>query len=445
MGNKPQTELVLAAASGSSGGLGLIGTLLAADIMYVRCPNDSWGRTDKIDWRVQCNKAHAVQLYRARSVVDSVTVTLASMADTETGPLLNGLTYTAEDTAADAAWASRKYYTGGADNTADAVQLAALINADNTITPNGSVSVGDTITVATTDDAGGSYSYTYTAAASPSYANRVFDQNGNQASELASIVLALNHRKNFKLETVLAGTTVSIQRPGDAAYTYTAHADTTSGTNFAINGTDAQDAAELATAINTQSATHGYTATVANVNEVHISRNSASTPEPILSASAATVTCTNTAAGVPGVVAAATGATGELALTPTWVKTIAVTTSNGTRLATADIDCPGVYATSALGVVTLVPGTPGSPVNGEKATVIKAKTGTAAAHCAVAQTATLAGLVKDGAAVTGVADNSATAGTLYTQTANGWDHCYIAVTNSDGANPATIVVGATKY
>jgi hypothetical protein len=447
--NHPQGELVLAAASGSSGGLGLIGTLLAADVMYVRCPNDSFGRTDLIDWRVSCNKSHTVQLYRARSIVDAPTVTLASMADGETGPLLNGLTYTAEDTAGSAAWASRKYYTGGADDTADAVQLAALINADNTITPNGSVSVGDTITVVTTDDAGGSNTYTYTAAASPSYTTRVFDQSGNQAAELASIVLALNHKRNVTLSTCLAGTTITFVTENGIRKTYTAHASTTTAASreFSIGGTNSQDGDELVTCLN--DATYGLGAGYTAVNAagvVSITRNYAKAPDIIISSSSATTAaCVNTAGGVPGVVAAATGATGELAITPTWVKTLTVTTSNGTRLATTDIDCPGVYATSALGVVTLVPRTPGSPSGGEKATTIKAKTGTGAGHCAVAQTATLLGLVKDGTAWTGVADNSTTSGTIYTQSANGWDHCYLAVTNNDGSNAATVVVAATKY
>ena len=230
MTNFAPGELVIAAASGSAGGLGKIGTLLASDIMYVRCDNTGFGRTDKIDWRVKCDKAHAVQLYRARSIVDGATVTLASMADGETGPLLNGLTYTAEDTAASAAWAGHKYYTGGADDTADAVQLAALINADYAITPNGSVSVGDTITVVTTDDAsqaGVSNTYVFTAAATPSYTTRVFDQSGNQAAELASIVLALNHKRTVTLAACAAGTEISFIVENGVKKTYTAHATTT--------------------------------------------------------------------------------------------------------------------------------------------------------------------------------------------------------------------------
>lgn len=447
--NHPQTEVVLAAASGSSGGLGKTGTLLASDTRYVRLDNSGFGRTDHVTWRVQADKAHAVQLYRARSVVDSVTVTLSSMADGETGPLLNGLTYTAEDTAADAAWASRYYYTGGADATADAVQLAALINADYTIVPNGSVSVGDYITVTTTDDAGGANTYTYTAAASPNYANRVFDQSGNQAAELASIVLAINHRRNVTLASVAAGTTISVIVENGIKKTYTAHASTTTAASreFSIAGSDSQDADELVACMNDATYGLGSSYTASNSSGVvSIRVNNAQAPKPILSSSdSTTAACVNTTGGVPGVIAAATGATGELAITPTWVKSVTVTSSNNTRLAVTNIDCPGVYATSALGVVTLVPGTPGSPNGGAKASVISCKTGTAAGHCAVAQTTTLLGLSKDGAAVSGVAANSTTAGTLYDQWLDGWECGYLGITNSDSSNAATVVVAATRY
>ncbi len=445
-------EKVLAAATGSHGGLGKIGTLAATSgVMYV-CADAAQSHYRRAYWRVQGAGQHTLTWYRSRSRVDSVAITLGSWADTETA-VLNGLTLTAETTAADAAWAARKFNASG-DDSADAAALAAMLNADNTITPNGSVTAGDTITVAASCDGHGAYagaepcpghSYVYTAVnGSPDYSDREFDMSGNQAAELASIVLALNHRRNFKLATVLAGTTVTIERPGQGKYTYTAHADTTSGANFSIAGTNAQDAAELAIAINTQSATHGYTATVANTDEVHISRNSARVPEPILSASASTVTCTNVAGGVPGVVAAATGATGELAMTPTWVKTLAVTTSNGTRLPTVDIDVPGVLASANSAVVTLTPGTPGSPVGGEMASGIYAVTGTAAGHCAVANN-TDDNLVKDywNTAVTGIADNSATAGTLYKQdNVEGWPYLYCAVTNTVGS-PAAYVVGCT--
>jgi len=221
-------QVVLAAATGSTGGLGKITTEPAAGVLYVRF--DCAPNTYAVEWCVQCNKKHQVQGYRAASIVQSYTLTLSSLADGET-IVVAGLTFTAEDTEAQALAASRKFYTGGADDTADATALAALLN----------------------------------------------------------------------------------------------------------------------------NATYGV---------------------------------------------------------------------------------PGVTATSALGVVTLVPTT---------APVIQAATGTAAGHCVVAHT-TLASLIAEGSKLgTDVADNSTTAGTFYRQVTYGWPYAYLAVTNSDGADPATIVVKATGY
>ena len=58
---------------------------------------------------------------------------------------------------------------------------------------------------------------------------------------------------------------------------------------------------------------------------------------------------------------------------------------------------------------------------------------------------TLASLIKDGAAITGIADNSTTAGTLYQQWADGWPQVYAGITNNDSSNAATVVVGATLH
>lgn len=117
------SELTLAGASGSSSGLGLIGTVPAAGVLYVRLPTDR--KVEKVDWQVKADKAYTVQLYKARSVVQSVTLTLSSYADGET-LIINGLTYTGKD--AGSTVASRFFNTGGADATADAAALAAVIN-----------------------------------------------------------------------------------------------------------------------------------------------------------------------------------------------------------------------------------------------------------------------------------------------------------------------------
>lgn len=116
--------LTLAAASGSDGGLGKIGTIpQTSGVLYVRCPCSS--DIEKLEWLIKCDRNATFQLYRAQSIVDSVTLTLASLADTET-LIVNGLTFTAETTELDALASARKFYAS-ADN-ADATALAALIN-----------------------------------------------------------------------------------------------------------------------------------------------------------------------------------------------------------------------------------------------------------------------------------------------------------------------------
>lgn len=117
---------VLAAASGSDGGLGKIGTIPASGVMYVRC--DVAPNTSLLKWTVKANKAHAVQKYIAYSKVDAYTITLADATAVDDGDAfeLNGETYTAVATEADAAVASRKFWTG-ANNAAAAVNLAALL------------------------------------------------------------------------------------------------------------------------------------------------------------------------------------------------------------------------------------------------------------------------------------------------------------------------------
>ena len=58
---------------------------------------------------------------------------------------------------------------------------------------------------------------------------------------------------------------------------------------------------------------------------------------------------------------------------------------------------------------------------------------------------TLASLVKHGAAVSGIAANSTTAGTFYEQWCDGWPYCYLGITNNDGSNAMTYSVSATRY
>ncbi len=127
MGNIAPAELILADATASTGGLGKITTVAAAATVYVRCPNDSWGRTDQVTWRVKCNKAHTVTLYRASAIVNAPTITLASLQDGD-AVYVNGLLFTGETTPGDVSASARKFLIGGVSDTADAAALVVLLN-----------------------------------------------------------------------------------------------------------------------------------------------------------------------------------------------------------------------------------------------------------------------------------------------------------------------------
>lgn len=122
MGFSQSSEVTLAKAAGSSSGLGKIGTVPVAGVLYVRLNCDK--NVEKVDWQVLCDKAHAVQLYRARSIVQSTTLTLGSLAHTETF-IMNGLTYTGHT---DTTTVATRTFSISGDDTADAVALAGVIN-----------------------------------------------------------------------------------------------------------------------------------------------------------------------------------------------------------------------------------------------------------------------------------------------------------------------------
>lgn len=116
------TTETLAAATGSTGGLGKIGTIAATESIIVRC--DCGDATEGVDWIVKGNKKHTVQLLRAGSAVNAATLTLNGVLNTET-IIINGLTFTAHtDTTT---LATRRFSIAG-DNDADAVELATCIN-----------------------------------------------------------------------------------------------------------------------------------------------------------------------------------------------------------------------------------------------------------------------------------------------------------------------------
>lgn len=313
-----EDEVIVA---GAASVLGKIGTVAQNVPLYVRadCTDKPW---TGIDWRILCDKACTYQFMRAipvagvRGAVNFPTITLASIANTETG-FVNGLTFAAIDSAAAVDYAAHNYYSGGADATADAASLRKAINGGTKIT-------------------------------------------------LASVAAA---------ETVIV-----------AGKTYTAHATTTTAANreFAINGTDAQDATALASCVN--DGTYG---------------------------SGLALPCEANGAVI------------------TFEGTVACTGSAGATVAQWT-GVPGVTATSALGVVSPVATT---------ATTIQAVTGTAAGHWAVAST-TLTKLSPVGSAVT-LAANTTTAGPTARDWIDGHPYPYLCVIPTDAA-AATIVIGATR-
>ncbi len=431
----PSTEVVVAGAAST---LGKIATLANTETIYIRQASAAYR---DIEWRVKADQTHTIQKYKARTIVNGATITMADAtrvddADTFT---LNGLTYTAAAIATDAAYASRKWKSAGADTDADVAALAALINADYAVVTAGtSVAATDKLVITTDEGA-----HTIEAKATTAdYPNGKYLLNVTQATELASIILAINHKANVTLANVSAGDTVTIN-----GLTFTGHATTTTAANreFAVNGTDTQDGDGLVTCL--QDATYGlgtgYTAANAS-GVVSITRNSAAAAVVTITSSNGTRLAVQTAGGVPGVIAAATGVAGELSITPTWTGVLTVTEA-GDRLTVTDIDCPGILATAALHVITLTCSTPGAPTGGDKASTIQFGQGTSdAAEIAFADT-TLVGLAKDGAEVTDTAANSTTAGTLYDQDMNGWEYGYLGVTNKSGGAAMTLVVGATTH
>jgi hypothetical protein len=431
----PGTTSILAKATGSTDGLGKVAALAASEHVYVRC-DCSGADYAYVDWLLNTTAKVDLGFYVANVIEDEVTLTVGSLADTET-IILNGLTYTSEATANTAAYASRKFSVAGTD-TEDAAALAALINADYAVVTAGtSVAATDKL-IFTTDEG----TTTIAAAAAADYPNHQYALNSTAATEAASIILAINHKDNVTCASVSVGDTVTV---GGVTYTAAAAEDTATHTFAQITSDDATGTS-LAACVNadtTAQSAHGISAS--NSSGVVSFTRAAEANTVGLASSNATRLKTEACGGVPGVIAAASGVSAEIKITPTWTKVLTLTES-GDQLTVTDIDCPGVYATSAEAVVTLVPGTPASRTEGDLAPVIQAVTGTAAGHCVVAQTATLAGLqlVNDygtNGLIGDVAANNTTAGTLYHVPTYGYDYAYVDI-YADGTTP-TIVVSAT--
>jgi len=259
--------------------------------------------------------------------------------------------------------------------------LCKVLNADYAVLVDGSVAVGDRLIITTDEGV-----HTLIAAATPVDTTGTWDQSGNQAAELASLILAINHTQNVTCATAIAGNTVTVN---DVVYTGVTGAATTADHEFSVDTSNDACATSIAAAINsTDGGVSGVTA-VASAAVVYLYRDSEA-DSITLTSSGATLTCVTTVGGVPGVTAVATGATGELGITPTWTSVLTVTDTAAaggatTHITSTDIDCPGVYATVADDVVTLVPGTPASRTTGELAPVIQA---TAAANITIDQAPT---------------------------------------------------------
>ena len=420
----PEDFTVLAKATGSEDGMGKIATLASTETVYIRCDCSDQAYA-AVDWIVNTDAKVDLSFYVAREVADEVTATLSSFVDTDT-IVINGLTYTGESTAGDAAWASRKFLTETSD-TADAAELAACINADYAVTTAGtSVAGTDKLTITTDEGA-----HTITAAAAADYDGGKYGLSATVATELASIVLAINHKDNITCASSVDDDTVTIN---DIVFT-SAAAEDKSAREFDNDASDNATATSLAACINDSTyGVDGVTASVSS-NVVSLARDSQS-DTITLTTSSATTLATESAGGVPGVTAEATGATGELGITPTWTETLTVAEA-GDQLTVVKIDNPGVLAAADTGVVTLSPGTPAG-TSGDLALLIQA---VPSAHCTIAQTGTTGSLYLVDE-TNNVAANNTTGGTINTVPVNGYEYAYLGI-YADGTTP-TVVVSAAK-
>lgn len=342
------TEQVLAAATGSDDGLGKIGTIANAEWMYVRCPTTGYSA---VDWRVQSDKQFDYQLLRARSIVDTVTVTLDSIADGEKGTI-NGVEFAAEDTATDALRSAHKFYTGGADATADAAQLVLGINAGHYLTL-------DTVLADTTVTINGK---TYTAKATADVAAGEFSQAGTDTQDAASLVLCINHADNVTCASANALDTVTVN-----GIVMTGHATTTtiSSRQWDIADNDTA-AAAIASIINDKAtitlatAVAGDTVTIngltfmgkASTAVASQRRFSIDTGDNETAVSLAALINDSTY-GVPGVTAVAASAV--ITLTPDYGTSITCTGTAETITYKQAYGVEGVTAVAASAVVTITP------------------------------------------------------------------------------------------
>jgi hypothetical protein len=225
---------------------------------------------------------------------------------------------------------------------------------------------------------------------------------------------------------------------GNVKFTGGATEDLTARTWHADSGNATTAATSLAACIN--DATYGATTITAVASGAVVSMHRKTQAASVgLVTSNGTRLAVEVGGGVPGVSAVATGYAGELAITPTWTKTLTVTES-GDQLTVTNIDCPGVLATAGTALVTLTPGTPAGVLGSLASTIQVTATLT---RFTVSQAGTLAGLSTDGDVVTDAAATTA-AGKLYSQTMRGWEYGYLGITNKSGGAAQTLIVGRTK-
>ena len=116
-------------------------------------------------------------------------------------------------------------------------------------------------------------------------------------------------------------------------------------------------------------------------------------------------------------------------------------TNTAALLSNATYGIPGLtsaasVAGTGIDTITLVSGTN---------TALQFAQGTSASNEVAWSSTTLASLIEHSSLVTGKAANTTTSGYSVEQYVDGWPFCFIAITNNDGSDAATVVVGATPY
>ena len=336
---------------------------------------------------------------------------------------INGLTYTGHS-ATDAT--ARKFVATPATAVSNiGVALAACINDRDTVTFTTAVA-NDSFTVTTTNTtSGAAATYTFTGKTSTAdYAARKFSVDTGDNATATSVAAAINHSvygvPNVTASSTGASGIVTLKPTKGYLITTATVIGAARVVCYAGKGVPGVTAVNATGTVSLTRDSAAYTIT-------HSTTNGAASPHKVIPATVAR--------GCAGVTA--TARTAEVGIARTWALGVTAA-SNSANVITGTYGCPGVLATSAAAVTTIVP----SAVNGT--TALQAITGTAAGAFSPSVT-TLATLIKDGAAKTGNALNSTTAGTFYEQYVNGWPQAYLGFTSEDAGAVSTITVAATKY